>query len=189
MAKSNLYTEQWFLERGYSPDGRGGFNPPPVKSEFVRSVKGELIIKEPIVKTPDFTAKPVTEWFIPYQIPSKKNSRQSFVSKNTGKMINIPSEAYKNYVTATKMYWEVFAKEFKRSVEILDLNYPLHIEFTFTRKTQQRFDYFGPGESAADLMVDFGFIPDDDTKHFKPFFADPLVDKNNPGVKIKLLTK
>lgn len=190
MAKktSNSFTEQWFISKNYIPDGKGGWMPGPIKSNYVKELKGELIVKEKIIETTDFTIKPITEWFIPYQIPSKKNSRQSFVSKTTHKMINIPSESYKNYVTATKMYWATFGKEFNKTVAVLNLNYPLHVEFTFIRKTLQRFDFFGPGESAADLMVDFKFIPDDDTKHFKPFFADALVDKNNPGLRIKLLT-
>ena len=38
-------------------------------------------------------------------------------------------------------------------------------------------------------MTDFKWWPDDDTKHGKPFFGDIIVDKNNPGVKIKLLLK
>lgn len=74
-------------------------------------------------------AKPATEWFIPYQVPSKKNSRQVFVSKN-GKIVNIPSKAYVEYVRVTKNYWTIFGKEFKASVQALKLAYPLKIEMT-----------------------------------------------------------
>jgi hypothetical protein len=191
MAKSNIYTEQWFLERGYIPDGRGGFDPPPVKSEYIRAVKGELIVKEPIVKTPDFTAKPVTEWYISGQVPSKKNCQQLYVKKlSNGKIIpgTTTSQRYKDYITATKNYWVVFGKEFNKTMLLLGLNWPVSIEFTFVRSTMQEVDYVGPLESVQDIMQDYGWLPNDDYKHLKPVLGDMEVDKNNPGVRIKLLT-
>jgi len=189
MAKkvSNNFTEAFFIQKGFLPDGKGGWTRPPIASEYIREKKGELIAKEKVIETPDFTIKPVTEWFIPGQTPSKKNSRQSFVSKSTGRIINIPSKGYKAYIDATKDYWVAFSKEFNRTVQVLDLKYPLDIEMTFTRKTNQIVDFFGPGESIFDLMSDFNFWSDDSIRFGKPFFGDMKVDKNNPGCLIKIL--
>jgi hypothetical protein len=50
-------------------------------------------------------------------------------------------------------------------------------------------DYFGPGESVFDLMTDYKWWPDDNRRFGKPFFGDMIVDKANPGVKIKILNK
>jgi hypothetical protein len=190
MAKQN-WQEQFLIEKGYTKGADGVWNPPALKSKYIQSLKeGEPVVEKQIVKTtPDFVFKGITtEWFIPYQIPSKKNSRQVFVSKN-GKMVNIPSKAYTEYIQVTKNYWITFGKEFKKSIEVLGLKYPLNIEMTFTRKTNQVLDYFGPGESVFDLMTDFEWWTDDNTRCGKPFFGDIIVDKNNPGTRIKILTK
>jgi len=188
MAK-NGYTEEMLKNMGlvevkpgvYEPVNKGKTSP------FIESVKNPLIVREKVVETPDFTAKVKTEWFIPYQTPSKKNSRQVFVHPKTKKLMNIPSQAYRDYIVATKRYWEVFGIEFRNAVKVLGLEYPLNIEMTFTRKTNQIVDYFGPGESIFDIMTDFKWWEDDNRRFGKPFFGDMIVDKENPGVKIKIL--
>ncbi len=205
----NNFTDEWFESRGYIKTA-SGWDPPPVKSNYIKNLIGQNVIpsgtthvdtkdiliqypKEFIIpkvkvnETPDFTIKPVTDWFIPYQTPSKKNSRITFTNKKTGRVVNIPSQKYTEYKTATKMYWETFGREFKKTIELLDLQFPLNIEMTFTRKTNQLVDYFGPGESVFDLMTDYGWWEDDNRRFGKPFFGDMLVDKNNPGVRIKIL--
>jgi Holliday junction resolvase RusA-like endonuclease len=62
MAKkiSLAFSERFFLDRGYVRNASGGFDPPPVKSEFIRAQKGQLVIKEPssilpIKKVDEFT--------------------------------------------------------------------------------------------------------------------------------------
>ncbi len=192
MAKQgHSYTEETLRKMGlvetspgvYSPANKGKTSP------FIESVKNpkELVVREKVIETPDFTAKVKTEWFIPYQTPSKKNSRQVFVHPKTKKLMNIPSKAYSEYKSVTKKYWEVFGIEFRKAVQVLDLKYPLNIEMTFTRKTNQLVDYFGPGESVFDLMTDFNWWEDDNRRFGKPFFGDMIVDKENPGVKIKII--
>lgn len=191
MTKTNGFTEEWFRQRNYVPDGTGGWKPAPIKSDYIKAVKGELITKEKVIETPDFIVKPVTEWFIPYQTPSKKNCQQLFVTKTKlGKYVpsTTTSQRYKDYITATKMYWMTFGKEFRKSVLILGLNDPLHVEFTFVRSTQQVMDYTGPLESVQDIMQDYNWIDNDDYKHLKPFLGNIEVDKNIPGVRIKLIT-
>jgi hypothetical protein len=188
MKKKDNWSRDWFLQKGYIPNAHGGFDPPPVKSEYIKSPResGQYVIaKEPVSNTPDFEYKPVTEWFIPYSVPSKKNSKQAFV-KN-GKQIVIPSKAHAEYVKVTKNYYSTFGKEFKRSVEVMDLKYPLHVEFTFIRATKIRADFTNCADTVQDLMKDNEWIIDDDMEHLIPHFQPRINDKSNPGVKIKLL--
>jgi hypothetical protein len=180
------FTEKWLQDKGLVRNSDGTYSKQKPASEKPR----EFVIshiKQKVNDSPNFEHKAVTEWFIPYQTPSKKNSRQTFPHPKTGKIINIPSKAYKEYVDVTKKYWEIFGIEFKKTIEELNLKYPLNIEMTFTRKTNQLVDYFGPGESVFDLMTDFNWWPDDNRRFGKPFFGDMEVDKNNPGVKIKII--
>ena len=189
MAKSLTFSEQILKDKGFVQQPDGSWMSVKTTQVNPREVKGEIVVKQKVNNSPDFSAKPVTEWFIPYQIPSKKNSRQVFVHPKTKKLMNIPSKAYSEYKSITKMYWVTFGKEFKRTIETLKLEYPLNIELTFIRKTNQLVDFFGPGESAFDLMTDFGWWEDDNKNFGKPFFGDFEVDKNNPGTRIKILLK
>lgn len=188
--KSTGISEQWLIDKGYTLGPNGAWTPPALKSKFIQSLKEPIVEKREVTHSPDFEFKGITtEWFIKgYQVPSKKNSRITFVNK-AGKQMNIPSKRYSEYKQMTKMQWEIFGREFKRSIELLGLQFPLNIEMTFIRKTKQLVDYFGPGESVFDLMTDYGWWPDDNRFYGKPFFGDMQVDKNNPGVIIKILTK
>jgi len=187
LIQNNRFTEDWFIQRGYTKNAGGGYDPPKFKHKSFEP-SSDIPVKEKVVQTPDFEYKPIVEWFIPYQVPSKKNSRITFTNKKTGKVINIPSKAYTEYKNATKAYWIAFGKEFKNTMASLKMSFPVNIEMTFIRKTNQVVDYFGPGESVFDLMSDFGWWSDDSVRFAKPFFGDMIVDKSRPGVIIKLLT-
>lgn len=191
MAKKTGFTKEWLESRGLVEAKAGVYIPSksPKSNVGVNAYDVEMVVKEKVNNSPDFQVKPVTEWFIPYQVPSKKNSRITFTNKKTGKVVNIPSKAYSEYKNVTKMYWTAFGKEFQNTIQLLGLQYPLDIEMTFVRKTNQLVDYFGPGESVFDLMTDYKWWPDDNRRFGKPFFGDMIVDKNNPGVKIKILIK
>lgn len=202
------FTDQWFKDRGYAPDGNGGWISPkfnnPIKRKTTNRTIGEMtqmmvdtgtisissidviIPKEKVNNSPDFTHKLPTEWFISYNVPSKKNSRQNFV-KN-GRQISIPSKIHAQYVKATKMQYAVFGREFKKTVEELKLPYPLRIEFTFVRNSKRKFDYCNACQTCEDLMKDNGWIEDDSANHIIPVFAPYRYDKENSGVKIKILT-
>jgi len=65
--------------------------------------------------------------------------------------------------------------------------FPIDVVFVFTRSTNQIWDYIGPGETVLDLMEEFKWIPDDSVRSIKPHFGDAEVDKENPGVLIKIL--
>jgi len=188
MAK-NGYTEEMLKNMGlvevkpgvYEPVNKGKTSP------FIESVKNPLIVREKVVETPDFTAKVKTEWFIKGNVIPKKNSRINFV-KN-GRQISIPSKAHKEYVTQTKMQYQVFGIEFRNAVKTLGLEYPLMVQFSFIRKSKHRSDFTNLVQTCEDLMTEYGWIEDDDLLHLLPFPAPVEFDKQNCGVKIKLLVK
>lgn len=192
MAKSTKFTIEALEKMGLSQNEDGSYS----RKKVIGAVSNNpsilvhepiSIVKQKVNDSPDFEHKVNTEWFIPYQTPSKKNSRITFTNKKTGRVVNIPSEKYTEYKNMTKMYWTTFGIEFKNTIKSLNLQFPLNIEMTFTRKTNQLVDYFGPGESVFDLMTDHFWWEDDNRRFGKPFFGDMIVDKNNPGVKIKIL--
>lgn len=190
MAKSK-YTEETLRQMGlvevepgvYKSVNKGKTSP------FIESVKNgdKLVVREKVVETPDFTAKVKTEWFIRgYSVPSKKNSRQNFV--RNGKQISIPSKNHAEYVKMTSMQYEIFGIEFRKAVQVLGLEYPLNIEFTFIRDSKRRFDYCNACQTVEDIMVANKWIEDDSADFLIPSFGKYRIDKENPGVIIKILT-
>lgn len=193
MAKLSTYSEQWFLDRQYTKNKDNSWSPPALNSNYIREKKGlpvsEIIPKIKVNNSPQFDAKPVTEWFISgYSVPSKKNSRQNFVSKSTHKIISIPSKKHAEYVKMTAMQYKAFGIEFKRTVAHYKLEYPLHIEFTFVRSTKHSFDYCNSCQTVEDIIKG-SWIPDDSADYIIPYFKPYEFNKNNPGVRIKILIK
>lgn len=192
MAKKpiNNFSEEFFLQRGYTKNDKGGYDPPKFKNPMTSPQAQVAKIK--VNNSIDFDYMPKLEWFIPYQVPSKKNCQQLFIRRTQGgKMIpsTTTSARYKEYISVTKNYWEIFGKEFRNSIDKLGLCKPYLVEFTFIRSTKQKVDYVGPLESCQDIMQDFGWIENDDAYTLKPILGDLEVDKENPGVRIKLLKK
>jgi len=141
MAKKAAFTEQNLLDKGYSlqPDGTYRVSRTSLASAKIDKIEN-LIAKEIIKKSPDFTATPTTSWFIKgYNVPSKKNSRQNFVRNS--KQVSIPSKLHAAYVKATAMQYDVFGREFRAAVEHYKLGYPLYVEFHFIRGSRHSFDY------------------------------------------------
>lgn len=202
MAKLNP-VEEALIRKGYVKDEKGNYKPPPsgrvmiippgapddlTKKDLLKMLDnmGPMEFR-PIVETPEFTRLPSTEWFIKnYNVPSKKNSRQTFVSKN-GKQVNIPSKIHAEYVKMTAMQYKVFGIEFRQAVQYYNLSYPLRIQFTFIRSSQRRFDFCNACQTCEDLMVKNEWIEDDSADHIVPVFAPYEYNKNEFGVKIKIL--
>jgi hypothetical protein len=178
------FSEEFFISRGYTKNASGGYDPPPFKHKVFKPGE-DVPDKEVVVITPDFQYTPKTEWFIPYNVPSKKNSRRNFV-KN-GKQISIPSKIHAAYVAATKNYWVAFGKEFRNSIHLLNLEYPLRVCFKFKRDSKRRFDYCNAAQTAEDLMTEYKWMPDDSAEYLIPVFESYEIDRLNPGVIIKIL--
>lgn len=192
MAKTN-FSAKWLEEKGLVKNADGTYSKQKPVSEKPR----EFVIshvKEKVNNSPDFEHKVVTEWFIPGNVPSKKNSRINFV-KN-GKQLSLPSKNHAMYVKLTERYYDVFGKEFRNTVETLNVKKPYKVQFTFVRNSKHNFDFCNAAQTCEDLMKDQyskkelvrkGWFEDDSADILLPVFTEYEYDKNNPGVKIKIL--
>lgn len=204
--KSTGISEQWLIDKGYTLGPNGAWTPPALKSKFIQSLKPKqeelnnydesLIEKKVVIRTEDFTHAPKTEWFVRYNVPSKKNSRQNFV-KN-GVMRSIPSAKHAEYVKLTEMQYDVFGREFRAAVEYYKIKPPYRIEFTFIRSSHHSFDYCNAAQTCEDMMKDQykkkvlirkGWFEDDSAEFLIPVFKEYQYNKENPGVVIKILIK
>ena len=124
------------------------------------------------------------EIFIPGNVPSSKNSKQW-----TGKML-IHSKPTRNYIRDTKQLYIQAKEEFNSQVVDkagIEPSYPIHIDFYFVRSSRRKFDYINPAQTVQDLMVKWGWIEDDNCDIIIPHFSGYHVDKEKPGVLIKVL--
>ena len=119
------------------------------------------------------------EIFIPFNVSSSKNSKQW-----TGKML-IHSKATRNYIKLSKQGYKDNKDKFIELTK--DLPKPLHVSFYFLRNSRRKFDYINPAQTVQDLMVKYGWIEDDDIHNLVPHFHGYEVNKENPGVLIKVL--
>ena len=118
------------------------------------------------------------EWFIPFNVPSSKNSRRW-----TGKYF-IASKTVMTYRKNTKKYYEQYASDFKTEYDKYEK--PVKISFTFIRGSKHKFDYINPAQTVQDDMVKNNWIPDDNADNMIPVFEKFIYDKKNPGVIIKI---
>jgi hypothetical protein len=125
----------------------------------------------------------MNEIFIPYNVPSSKNSKIW-----TGKRL-IWSKLAQQYVKDTDKYWREYAGIFVN--ESLKKSFtnavPLVVSFKFIRKSKHKFDYINPLQTVLDLMVRYNWIPDDNADVILPVFEPYEYNKDAPGVIIKIL--
>jgi hypothetical protein len=119
------------------------------------------------------------EFFIPLNCPSSKNSKQW-----TGNAL-IWGKAAQKYRRETTLIWKALRSSFIKEFESKEK--PVRISFTFIRGTHHKFDYSGPLETIQDLMVQFGWIEDDNADIILPVLEVYQYDKKNPGTIIKVL--
>jgi len=131
--------------------------------------------------------QPIKGIYIPYNVPSSKNSKQW-----TGKML-IHSKTTRTYIKNTKQLYIKSKEEFdKQLIQVLgssniEPHLPLHIDMFFLRSSKRKFDYINPAQTVQDLMVKYGWIEDDNCDIIVPHFSGYIVDKENPGVIINIL--
>lgn len=118
------------------------------------------------------------QWFIPYNVPSSKNSKQW-----TGKIL-ISSKATQDYKRATAKYYSLYGKEFREITE--NLPKPLKVSFTFIRGSKHKFDYINPLQTVQDIMVKYNWIEDDNADIIIPEFKPYIYDKKKSGVIIEI---
>lgn len=126
----------------------------------------------------------MNEIFIPGNVPSSKNSKIW-----TGKHL-IWSKAASKYVKDTEKYWISNCNTFRFNASGAidrEAEYPIKISFKFIRGSRHVFDYVNPLQTILDLMVKYGWIPDDNADIIIPVFEQYGYNKENPGVIIKIL--
>lgn len=126
----------------------------------------------------------MNEIFIPGNVPSSKNSKIW-----TGKHL-IWSKTATKYVKNTEKYWisncNIFRFNASGAID-REAEYPIKVSFKFIRGSRHKFDYVNPLQTVLDLMVKYGWIPDDNADIIIPVFEQYEYNKENPGVMIKIL--
>ena len=124
------------------------------------------------------------EIFIPGNCPSLKNSKRVVRLKN-GRTVVLPPKTVDEYLR--KHEWNYQTNKDKFRNECLKTVPPYKVGFYFKRDSKRRFDYINAAQIVQDLMVKHGWIQDDNADFLIPVFEGYEIDKDNPGVTIKLL--
>lgn len=119
--------------------------------------------------------------FIKGNVASSKNGRQW-----TGKY-SVASKSCQKYYKISKEDWSSEENKAKWMKMIAKKKAPYKVQFTFVRNSKRRFDYINPTQTVQDLMVEYGWLEDDNADYIIPSFAPYKYDKENPGVYIKVL--
>ena len=119
--------------------------------------------------------------YIPGNVPSSKNSKQW-----TGRRL-IDSKPTQRYREQTGILYKMNKTDFH--VMIQDKNPPYYVTFKFIRDSKRRFDYHNAVQIIADMMVEYGWIEDDNADWFVPVFLPYEYKKNEGGVEINVMDK
>lgn len=128
-----------------------------------------------------FDAQPI---FISGNVPSSKNSKQVFVKY--GKVMYTDSATTKAYRKNSKESYQKQKAKFLKQIE--GKNKPLFVEFKFIRDSKRLFDLINAAQIIQDLMVEYGWIEDDNYTQLIPVFhPEVIVNKKFCGVRIRVL--
>jgi hypothetical protein len=125
----------------------------------------------------------MNEWleFTGLNVPSSKNSKTW-----TGKIL-IKSKLCQRYIKwaeplfkANKPLWESQIQK----VEQL----PIKVEFYFYRDSKRHWDFINILQIIADIMQAEGYLENDDTTHFIPYYTgEEVVKKDKAGFKMRII--
>lgn len=126
--------------------------------------------------------------FIPGNVPSLKNSKQIIqipIKGGCGKKrpMLTSSKSVKAYERNTLMYWKINASKFREEAK-WHQGKPLNVAFKFLRGSKHKFDYTNALDTVQDLMVRYGWIPDDNADEILPVIKPYEYNKSTPGVLI-----
>lgn len=115
---------------------------------------------------------------------------------------NVPSSKNSKIVTKSKRviqsklcheYRSVMGEKFQQNLQEWECmkkgkQYPIKVGFYFYRDSRRRWDFVNIVQIIADMMQEYLYLPDDDTKHFIPvFLGEETVKKEKSGFKMKIL--
>lgn len=179
---SKRFTTDMFESMGFVYDEKTNSY---VKKEGVaKGVSVTTAKKKPVLLYNVGDIDETNELFIPYDVPSGKNSKRMVVRKNGSRTL-LHSKACVRYKSNTERYWQLLQPVFLAKLK--GRSAPYSIEFHFVYSHEFRWDYHNMVQYPLDLMVEYGWLEDDDKKSVKPLFRDYSIDKNKPGLYIKVL--
>lgn len=133
--------------------------------------------------------------WIPVNVPSSKNGKEIVMVHNkrfdlglsNRKIVpkTVNNALVNTYIYQTKNLYFDLRSRFHELISGKEP--PYHIEFTFVRDRDNDWDYTNIAQIVQDLMVKNSWIPDDNYHYLKPFFGDPILDREKPGVIIRVL--
>lgn len=129
------------------------------------------------------------EWFIPHNVAALKNGKIPVTKaskKQVGKFFTrlVPSASATKYQRASKAWWQAYARSFRDATA--DLERPLIIEFQLFRSTRRKFDYTNALDMVQDMMVEHGWIDDDNADELWPILLHYEHNPEQPGVLIRI---
>lgn len=140
------------------------------------------------------------EFFIPYNVPSLKNSkiktkRGIFPSKTVTKYLQqmgIKSYSVRDKtVEGYKTRPNLFSTALIKFPKLHEKHYPIEVGFHFIRRTAADFDFNNATQIIQDLLVAHNYIVDDSMRYFIPYVLkvdgrNYSLDKENPGVILRI---
>jgi Holliday junction resolvase RusA-like endonuclease len=119
------------------------------------------------------------------QLYSKKNSKQIFKNRKTGKHFITSSEVYKQ--SENHLIAQLLQNKREFITMLLGKKPPYSISFKIYRESKHRFDYNNISHGLLDCMVKAGLLDDDNANEVIPVFEPYEVDGIKPRVEIKVL--
>lgn len=122
-------------------------------------------------------------YIIPGNVPSSKNSKK--IVRNGNRTYLVDSDVTYKWKKATKIFWEKDAAEFRSIIDQFEK--PIHLGFYFVRSSNRKFDLINILQAPMDAMSKYGWFEDDNATIVIPHFLGFHVDKENPGLYIRIL--
>lgn len=114
------------------------------------------------------------KFYIKGNVPSSKNSKVF-----TGKFL-VNSKTVQKYLKIYGEQWkdEEMIKKFKLDIK----EFPIKLHMFFIRDSKRKFDYINAAQLPCDLMVKYGWIPDDSMEYIIPIFDGYEINKDDSGL-------
>lgn len=118
------------------------------------------------------------EAMIPLNPKTKKNSQQIITNRKTGRAMIVQSSEYRQYENDAGF----FLKKIPEPIAT-----PVNVKCVFYRKNAIRCDLSNLLEAAADILVRYGVLSDDNFKVIISFDGSRVkIDKDNPRTEITI---
>lgn len=112
--------------------------------------------------------------------PSKKNSKQLYKNRKTGKNFVVSSDKFQSW--HSEYEWKILSK---RMVKLTEKGYK--VGCLFYARTQGKFDLSNKWESIADLLVDCNIVVSDNYEILSEINLKFMgVDKDHPRVEVTI---